>query len=96
MPNPVLLATRFRPKPRVLVRRLDAQAVLLDLDTTQYFSLNDTGRRVWELLAEGHTVAAALDVLATEFEAPLPTLTDDVEVLVGELEAAGLLERLNG
>ena len=93
MPSRLPRDARFRPKPRVLVRQVDAEAVLLDLETARYFSLNATGRRVWELLSAGAPVAATLEALAAEFDAPPAELEADVAALVEELESSGLLLR---
>jgi Coenzyme PQQ synthesis protein D (PqqD) len=35
------------------------------LPTNRIFELNDTGMRVWELIAQGHDVAAAVQLAGT-------------------------------
>jgi hypothetical protein len=46
--------TPFQPHPSVVFTRLDdAEAVLLHLDTKLYYSLNETGLRIWELVQDG-------------------------------------------
>lgn len=64
---------------------------LLDMTTNSYFSLNDVGAFVWELLASSRTrgqiieaVTAAYDVARTECEA-------DVDQLIEELHHAALI-----
>jgi hypothetical protein len=43
---------RFHCHPSVVFTRLnDTEAVLLHLETKRYYSLNETGARLWELLA---------------------------------------------
>jgi hypothetical protein len=85
--------TRLRPSERAVMRGLDDEAVVLDLRSGQYFSLNATGRRVWELVAAGCDVAAVVDALAGEFDAPRSALADDVGALLAELVEVGLLVR---
>ena len=43
--------------PEVLYTKLDdGEAVLLHLGTTTYYTLNQTGARIWKLLGDGHSV----------------------------------------
>ena len=85
---------RFRPKPRLLMRAVADEAVLLDLERGFYFGLNETGRRVWELIVDdGATVATALRTLGSEFAAPADVLEADVSAVLDELEREGLLVR---
>lgn len=77
---------------RVLFRKLDDEIVLLDLDSGEYFSLNDTGARVWELLGEGLAAEEIADRLAREFAVAPEVAAEHVRDLCTELLAAGLLE----
>lgn len=70
--------------------------MLLDLESGRYFELNATGRRIWELLDEGSSLARVLDRLVAEFDAPREELESDLLTLVGELDREGLLHRLRG
>jgi hypothetical protein len=81
-------ASRYRASERALLTELgDGTAVLLDLDSKFYFTLNETAICVWKLLAEREAsreqLAAALcreyavDVAAAgaDVDAVLETLT---------------------
>src|SRR3954453_17717503 len=46
MPTSVAPGARFRPHPRVRMRQVAGEAVLLHLDRGEYFTLNATGTRV--------------------------------------------------
>ncbi len=85
---------RFRPKPNVLVRELDGEAVLLDLDTSHYFGLNATGVRIWALLAEGGDLAAIRDRLAEEYALAPEAIAADLQDLCAVLEREGLVDRV--
>ncbi len=78
---------------RVLFRKLDDEIVLLDLDSGEYFSLNDTGARVWELVGEGLAAEEIADRLAREFAVTPEVAIEHVRDLCTELLAAGLLEQ---
>ena len=84
-------AVILRPSPDVIFRELEGEAVLLDLASGRYFGLNAVGTRIWMLLESGSTAADAAAALAAEFEADADRIARDVDELVGELRARGLL-----
>lgn len=81
----------FTRSPDVVSRVLDGQAVLLDLESSKYLGLNDVATRVWELLGEGQALGAIRAALLQEFEVPPEVLTRDLEHLVAEMLARGLI-----
>jgi len=90
--TPVIqLDQRFTPRPDVLVRELDGEAVLLDLASRSYFGLNSSGSRIWELLARELTVGEVVETLEREFDVERSTLLADVVELSARLAEAGLL-----
>ena len=91
MPPPIPLTARFRPKPHVLVRELEGEAVLLDLDTGRYFGLNATGARIWALLDGERDLEQLLDELLQEHVVSRERLLQDVRELIAGLRAQGLL-----
>jgi len=82
---------RFCLHPRVMLRQVADEAVLLHLDRGEYFALNSTGLRVWELASQGQPFAATVDMLQCEFEASREELAADAATLLGELQRAGLI-----
>jgi hypothetical protein len=83
--------TSVQPGADVIFRDLGGEAVLLDLASGRYFGLNPVGTRIWTLLAEGATVAAVAAALAQEFDAEPAAIARDVDELVTELAARGLV-----
>lgn len=81
----------LRPHVQVLCRRLDDEIVLVHLGTNQIYTLNETAARFWELLGDGGERAAVEAALAAEYEVDPRTLSAELDGLVDELEAAGLL-----
>lgn len=80
----------------VLITETAGEAVLLDLESEHYFGLNEVGTRMWQALTETGSVDAAHAVLAAEFDVDADTLRRDLDALVEELLAAGLLEETDG
>jgi hypothetical protein len=83
--------TSVRPSADVLFRELEGEAVLLDLRSGRYFGLNAVGTRVWTLLAAGATIRAAAAAIVAEFDADPDQIARDVDDLVTELAARGLI-----
>jgi hypothetical protein len=74
-----------------MVRELEGEAVLLDLASGNYFGLNATGRRVWQLLCEGHSNAEVAERLLVEFSGSREEIESDLRQLLLELTREGLL-----
>ena len=81
----------FSVPEHVLSRKLEDEMVLLNLDSGEYFGLNDTGTRVWELLVAGHGTDEVVDRLIEEFEVAAEEASAHVASLCSELVEAGLL-----
>lgn len=75
----------------VLFRDLGEEAVLLELKTGQYYSLNEVGTRMWRLLAEHGSIASVVLELNGEYEVAEEQLRKDVEGFVDILASRGLL-----
>lgn len=73
-------------------RELDGEAVILNLDTGIYFGLNETGTRIWNLIAEHGSLQRAAETMVEEYEAPRSSLENDILQLVGQLLEKGLVD----
>ncbi len=60
--------TRYRPTSDALFATLSDGAVVLDIQTKKYFSLNDTGARIWALIREGLNTNDIVSVLLGEYD----------------------------
>jgi hypothetical protein len=75
----------------VLTAHLEGEAVLLHMDTKNYFRLNATAAVLWKGLERGLDREALLDELLAQFEVDRPTAAAELDRLLGELAARGLL-----
>ena len=82
----------FSVSPDVLSQRVRGETVLLDLNTDQYFGLNEVGSRIWELVGEGQSLEQLIDTLLAEYDVTRQQLEADVRHWLGMLLEAGLLE----
>ena len=75
----------------VLTAHLEGEAVLLHMDTKNYFRLNATAAVLWKGLERGLGREALLDDLLAHFEVDRPTAAAELDRLLGELAERGLL-----
>ena len=75
----------------VLMRELDGESVILDLSSENYYGLDDIGTRMWQLLISSSTVQEAYDTLLLEYDVEPQRLQQDMQELVTQLVAKGLL-----
>lgn len=76
----------------VLVRLLDQESVLLNLETEQYFGLDETGTRMWQLVTTSPNIDAAYQELLAEYDVNPEMLRENLTELLGHLVEHGLLQ----
>ena len=77
--------------PTATYQRVDQEAILIDLNTGSYYSLNDTGTAFWELLDGQRTIADCAHLIALEYEAEIGVIEADLLELAAELNREGLI-----
>jgi coenzyme PQQ synthesis protein D (PqqD) len=75
----------------VIWRDLGDEVVILSLANNNYFGLVGAGGQMWRRLAEDGSTERTVEALTKEFDTDEATLRRDLEVLVRELEALGLV-----
>jgi len=76
----------------VMMREVQGEAVLLHLDTGEYFGLDAVGTRVWQLIGEHADLAKVTDALVSEFDVAPDVAARDVRALVETLVSKQVLE----
>jgi hypothetical protein len=76
----------------VLIRVLEGESVLLNLNTERYYGLDYTGTRMWQLATELPNIDAAYQALLAEFDAEPELLRSNLSDLLTQLVDNGLLE----
>jgi coenzyme PQQ synthesis protein D (PqqD) len=76
----------------VLVRFLEDESVLLNLETERYFGLDATGTRMWKAVTAAPEIKAAYEELLREYDVDPELLRSNLTELLGQLEGNGLLE----
>lgn len=95
-PQPPATLEDRRPLRRahsVASQTLDGEAVLLHLQSGTYFTLNETGTFVWDLLEAERAPAELLEALVEAFEVDDATARRDLAELLDQLLSNGLIQR---
>lgn len=82
---------RYRAIPEALVATLSDGAVLLNLQTKRYFSLNETGTRIWELVQQTSEEDAIVETMLREYEVDEAMARTEVRRILDELIEAQLI-----
>jgi len=86
------LTARVRLAEDVLMQKVGDDAILLNLNTEDYFALDEVGTRIIDTLQESDSVAQAVQKLVGIYEVDEGKLTTDAVRLVEECKEHGLLQ----
>ncbi len=87
-----ILTQSIKVLPDVLSQEVSGETVLLDLNSENYFGLNDVGTRIWQLIQEDGDLQKVYDTMLDEYDVDKKQLGKDMEELVARLVDAGLIE----
>jgi hypothetical protein len=85
------LDTKLSVPPQVMSRPVGDETVLLDLSRGIYFGLDGVGKRIWETVAEGNSLADAATIIVSEFEVDEEQAQADLIAFATDLVERGLL-----
>ena len=74
-----------------MARQVGEETVILDLASGNYFGLDPVGARIWQLIGDGKSLGEVRKLLLAEYEVSRDQLEGDLERLVGDLLARGLV-----
>jgi hypothetical protein len=84
--------TRLRPNTGdVAAKVIDGEAIIMNLANGLYFSMDEVGSAVWEMVEVGRSLDEMAAGLEARFEVDRPTVEADVTRLAGELLAENLV-----
>lgn len=74
-------------------RKTGDEAVILNLETSEYYSLNETGTFIWELVAAGKPDARIAEALADEYGLASDQAAKDLSDFLKDLSKLRILSR---
>ena len=72
-------------------RKVDDEIVILDLETSVYYSLNETASQVWELVGKGLSEDAISTELADTFDKDVKGVKKDVSSVIKKMKKENLI-----
>jgi len=72
-------------------RKTGDEAVILNLETSEYYSANETGTFIWELLAAGKPREKITQALASEYGISPEKAAADTSDFIKDLSKLGIL-----
>ena len=83
----------FKKSASLIERRIDGEAILLDIKSGVYYDLKDVGVFIWEILSGGASARQIADAVAESFNVDAETALADTLELLNDLETEGLIVR---
>ena len=77
--------------PDVISQEVSGETVILDLNSENYFGLDEVGTRIWQLIEEKGNLQAIVDQLLSEYDVSEDQLLEDLEVLLTQVADIGLV-----
>lgn len=91
MPAPLIEPMKVTIPDTVLSTDLQNEGVLLNLETGEYFGLDEVGMDMWRVLSASGSVEIARATLLEQYEVAEDVLTRDLDELIATLAARKLL-----
>ena len=81
-----------RGKPNIMWRVVDGEALILDLNTGYYFSLNPVATEIWESLQSGAEIPRIAQTVSLKYKIDARVAEDDLHELITDLRSCRLWE----
>ncbi len=85
-------AEKYKHAERAAWRQVDKEAVILDLESSDYFSLNEVGVLIWEKLGAGADLDEIAQAVCAEYDVEEAKAKKDASSLVSDLLKKKLIE----
>lgn len=77
--------TVIRRNPDLVSTDLDGEVVLMSIEQGNYYGLERTARRIWEMLEQPQALDALCVQLSREYDAPSEVIESDVKTFLGKM-----------
>ncbi len=75
----------------VFAQEVDGEMVLLDMNSENYFGLDEVGTAIWQAIQEKETLKEVFDLLLEQYDVESDVLEKDLLDFVGKLVESGLV-----
>jgi hypothetical protein len=77
--------------PKVTSEIIDGEAIMINLESGNYYNLNPTGTDIWDGVEKGLTLSEIITRLARRYDGELPTMENSAARLVEQLKEEDLI-----
>jgi len=83
--------TRAKIPPTIAWRRIGDETLVVDLKSGSGYRLDETGGKIWKMLARGYRPAAIARAIAAEYAIAATTVRGDIDLMLRGLARSGLI-----
>ncbi len=76
----------------VFAQEVDGEMVLLDMESENYFGLDEVGTSIWQAMQEYETLQEVLNAMLEQYDVEEEVLEKDLSDFVEKLVESGLVE----
>jgi len=76
----------------VFAQEVDGEMVLLDMESENYFGLDEVGTAIWQAMQEYGSLQEVFNNLLEQYDVEAEVLEHDLSDFVGKLVESGLVE----
>jgi len=76
----------------VFAQEVDGEMVLLDMESENYFGLDEVGTAIWQAIQEHGNLQEVFDELLKQYDVESEVLEHDLADFIGKLVESGLVE----
>src|SRR5947208_323538 len=84
---------KYRHMPHVAWRRVEEESVLLNVDTSEYYSLDPVATQIWEDLGRGEGPEQVAANLASDYGIPKARAVKDTRAFISDLLKESLIHQ---
>jgi len=71
---------------------LDGETAILNVQSGDYYGLDEVGASVWRMMSQPHTIAEIIREMTSEYDVDPARCEGDLISLIGKLASHGLVE----
>jgi len=89
---PIVKDTVLQRNPKQLFSEVDDEIVMLSVENSEYYHLDNTGRDIWNFLSEPHTFGELIDSLVELYDVSAEQCRQDIIPFLKELLEHDIIE----
>lgn len=80
----------YKPSPAAVFRQVDEQIIALDLESGEYYTMNEVAARMWTVLTTTQSFEETVAAIVSEYDVEPEQVEQDLTALIADLAANAL------